>query len=72
MNPAFRSAMFNLPLCEGTLENPTDFVKHSKKRQMLLEIQRLLAMLQASDKRAWSTEDLTKSFGWHGNEGMQQ
>ena len=39
---------------------------------MLLEIQRLHAMLQSSNKKAWSTEDLTESFGWHGNEGMQQ
>lgn len=29
-------------------------------------------MLQSSDKRAWSTLDLTKSFGWTGNEGGEQ
>ena len=29
-------------------------------------------MLQEADKRAWSTEDLTKSFGWNNAEGQQQ
>ena len=37
MNPAFRSAMYDLPLCDGTLENKTNFVKGGK-RKMLLEI----------------------------------
>lgn len=38
----------------------------------MFEIQRLLVMLQTADVRAWSTEDLTKSFGWKQNEGQQQ
>lgn len=36
---------------------------------MLFEIQRMLVMLQEADTRAWSTTDLTKSFGWKQNEG---
>lgn len=29
-------------------------------------------MLQEADTRAWSTADLTKSFGWQSNEGAEQ
>jgi len=71
MNPAFRSAIFQLPLCEGTLEHKTDFVKGGK-RKGLLEIQRLFVMLQCADRKACSTQDLTKTFGWHAGEGQQQ
>lgn len=71
MNPAFRDAVFQLPLCDGSLDKPTEFVK-GKKREMLLEIQRLSVFLQTADKRAWSTQDLTRSFGWLGQEGQQQ
>ena len=44
MNPAFRTAIYDLPLSEGTLENATTYVKGGK-RKMLLEIQRLFVML---------------------------
>ena len=68
MNPTFRQAIYDLPLCEGTLDNPTNFVKGGKRR-MLLEIQRLFVMLQTSNRKACSTEAMTKSFGWGQGEG---
>lgn len=39
---------------------------------MLFEIQRLCVFLQEVNKKAWSTKDLTQSFGWHGGEAQQQ
>ena len=39
---------------------------------MLLEVQRLFVMMQTSDRRACSTEALTKSFGWNQGDGQQQ
>ena len=71
MNPAFRSAVFGLPLCDGSLNKPTEFVKGGK-RKMLFEIQRLCVFLQEVNKKAWSTKDLTQSFGWYGGEAQQQ
>ena len=71
MNPAFRTAIYSLPLSEGTLENATTYVKGGK-RKMLLEIQRLFVMLQSANRRSYSTESLTQSFGWGQGEGMQQ
>jgi ubiquitin carboxyl-terminal hydrolase 40 len=71
LTPQFREAVYNLPLCEGTIDKRSDFVK-GKKGAMLFEIQRLLVMLQSAQVRAWSTEDLTKSFGWASNEGQEQ
>jgi len=70
MNPGFRSAIFRLPLCDGSLDKLTEFVKGGK-RKMLLEIQRLCVFLQEVNKKAWSTKDLTHSFGWHGGEAQQ-
>ena len=70
MNPAFRAAIYGLPLSEGTLENATTYVKGGK-RKMLLEIQRLFVMLQAANRRSYSTESLTQSFGWGQGDGMQ-
>jgi ubiquitin C-terminal hydrolase len=32
----------------------------------------MLVMLQTADTRAWSTQDLTKSFGWSDNNGREQ
>jgi hypothetical protein len=29
-------------------------------------------MLQSAEVRAWSTEDLTKSFGWESKQGQEQ
>lgn len=69
MNTAFRNAVYALPLSEGTLANATNFVKGGK-RKMLLEIQRLFVMLQCSDRKACSTQDLTKSFGWGSGDGQ--
>ena len=37
MNPQFREAIYALPLCDGSLDQPTNFVKGGK-RKMLLEI----------------------------------
>ena len=37
MNPQFREAIYSLPLCDGSLDQPTNFVKGGK-RKMLLEI----------------------------------
>ena len=54
MNPAFRKAIYDLPLCQGSLNNPTQFVKGGA-RKMLLEIQRLFVMLQCCDRKAFST-----------------
>jgi len=71
MNPAFRRAIYALPLCDGSITKPTNFVKGGK-RKMLLEIQRLFVMLQATDRKACSTLDLTKSFGWGAGDGQQQ
>ena len=39
---------------------------------MLFQIQRLLVMLQTANVRAWSTEDLTKSFGWENKQAGEQ
>jgi ubiquitin carboxyl-terminal hydrolase 40 len=69
--PQFREAIYSLPLCEGHIEHKTKFVK-GKKGEMLFQIQRLLVMLQTADVRAWSTEDLTKSFGWENKQGQEQ
>ena len=71
MNITFRKAVYDLPLSQGTLENATEFVKGGK-RKMLLEIQRLFVMLQSSNRRACSTENLTKSFGWGSGDAGQQ
>ena len=71
MNPIFRSAIYSLPLCDGSIVKPTDFVK-GNKRKILLEIQRLFVMLQSTDRKACSTLDLTKSFGWGAGDGQQQ
>ena len=71
MNPAFRKAIYDLPLCKGSLNNPTQFVKGGA-RKMLLEIQRLFVMLQCCDRKAFSTTDLTKSFGWGEGDHEQQ
>ena len=43
-----------------------------KRREILFNIQRLFVLLQEEDSRAISTEQLTKAFGWHNNEEMQQ
>ena len=69
MNPQFREAIYSLPLCDGALDQPTNFVKGGK-RKMLLEIQRCFVMLQCSNRSAISTYELTKSFGWNQNEGQ--
>ena len=71
MNPKFREIIYKLPLSEGTLDNPTNYVKGGA-RKMLLEIQRLFVMLQTSNRRALSTDALTRSFGWGDGEGEQQ
>ena len=71
LNPAFRSAIFSLPLCNGALDQPSGYVKGNTKNKILLEIQRLCVFLQEADKRAWSTKDLTDAFGWNSNEAMQ-
>ena len=69
MNPAFRKAIYDLPLCEGDIETPSVFVTGGK-RKMLFQIQRLCVMLQEANLKAWSTLDLTKSFGWNNAEGQ--
>ncbi len=43
-----------------------------RQKSILVELQRLFAQLQLTDQRAVSTEKLTKSFGWNGNEAYQQ
>ena len=60
-----------MPLCDGTIDKATDFVR-GRKYKILLEIQRLLVFLQEADTRAWSTEALTKSFGWGAGQGQEQ
>ena len=43
-----------------------------RKFKILKCIQNLFGMMQLSDIRATSTEELTKAFGWENNEQMQQ
>jgi hypothetical protein len=64
MTPQFREAIYNLPLVESDISEPLKFGKNHRARKMLFEIQRMLVILQTADTRAWSTTDLTKSFGW--------
>lgn len=72
MTPQFREAFFNLPLCGESIQEPLQFGKNKRAQKMLFEIQRMLVMLQKADTRAWSTTDLTKSFGWQQSEGAEQ
>ena len=71
MTPVLRQAVFDLPLCDGSLDKPTGFAE-GRKYKFLLEVQRLLVFLQEADTRAWSTEELTKAFGWGGGQGQEQ
>lgn len=38
MVPQFRSAIFALPLCDGTIDKPSEFVTKPKARQLLFEM----------------------------------
>ena len=55
--------------------SPADSKKKRKKRRVRkipVELQRLFAELQLSQKYAVSTEQLTDSFGWKARESYQQ
>ena len=69
MNPPFRQAIFDLPLCDGDINTASDFLRGGKRR-MLLEIQKLFVFLQEANSRAWSTKTLTEAFGWGQAEGQ--
>lgn len=43
-----------------------------KKRKMLIEMQRLFGWLKLTSQCAVSTDGLTRSFGWQGNQTMDQ
>jgi hypothetical protein len=54
-----------------SIDEPSDFVK-GQKREILFAIQKLFVILQESEMRAFSTEELTKAFGWINNEAGEQ
>ena len=72
MTPQFRQAIYNLPIYQKNTQEALTLGKSKKAMKMIMEIQRMMMMLQAANLRAWSSEDLTKSFGWHSNEGRDQ
>ncbi len=45
MTVEFRSAVFKLPLCDGSVENQLSFGKGKKAWKMLFEIQKMFVML---------------------------
>lgn len=51
------------------MDNFSDFLS-GKRREIMFNIQKLFARLQAEESRAVSTNELTKAFGWINNEEM--
>jgi hypothetical protein len=73
MNPILRQIILDLPLCDGHIEIPTDFVEQgSQKHLILLTIQKLFTQLFKYDIRAVETTDLTTAFRWDSSEGRYQ
>jgi hypothetical protein len=73
MNPLLRQIILDLPLCEGHIDIPSDFVEGgSQKYQILLAIQKLFAHLFKLDIRATETTMLTTAFRWDAKEGAYQ
>ena len=72
MTPELRKAVFDLPLCEGNLETPSNWVPFGQKREILLALQKLFVEMQTLDVSALSTQDLTASFRWTGDEVLIQ
>lgn len=49
MTPELRKAILELPLCEESLDNPTDLVTNERKRTLLLALQELFVRMQCED-----------------------
>jgi hypothetical protein len=60
------------PECFPKKLEPVAQTPLKKPRSMLIELQRLFANMQKSEQSAVSTESLTKSFGWKGNQVFEQ
>jgi hypothetical protein len=73
MNPLLRQIILDLPLCDGHIDIPSDFVElNSQKYSILLTIQKLFAQLMNYDIRAIETTALTQAFKWDSSEGRYQ
>jgi hypothetical protein len=73
MNPLLRQIILDLPLCEGHIDIPSDFVEPGgQKHLILLTIQKLFTQLFKYDIRAVETTALTNAFRWESGEGRNQ
>ena len=70
MNYEFRRAILSMPLCIGNTSTPSNFVS-DEKFKFLFEWQKLFVELQSVSESNASTENLTDTFGWHGNEAAE-
>lgn len=72
MTPELRSSIFSLPLCENSLAELSPWLPEGQKRDILQALQELFVKLAFIDERAISTANLTRSFGWTGEEVVVQ
>lgn len=72
MTPELRSAVFKLPLIDESTGKPSSWLPEGQKREILSALQELFIKLSYIDERAISTGNLTKSFGWTGEEVIVQ
>lgn len=70
--PEFRNNILALQLCKDTISQPSDLITNLEKHKFLLEWQKLFIKLRCYQVFAVTTEELTKSFGWEGNEHFVQ
>ena len=72
MTPELRDAIFSLELYKSSINEPSDWLPQGQKREILTALQELFVKLAFIDEHAISTQNLTKSFGWTGEEVIVQ
>lgn len=72
MTPELRSAIYNLPLYESSLDIPSAWLPEGQKREILCALQELFVKLQLLDEKRFSTKNLTDSFHWGDSEIIVQ
>lgn len=72
MTPELRNAVFSFKLFSDSINSPSNWLPAGQKRDILTALQELFVKLAFIDEAAISTQNLTNSFGWTGEEVIVQ